>query len=230
MTSTLLDPSAPALPATPRSVRLQGVWGLSVPSVVIAGITTWLVWIALSTLERAGKLGAVLAAGRAEIVAPLLIGVVAAMLVCERVWPVERRHVRARGHVHDACYFALHVAAVVPLMTLLGVAFATLMGTLAESARPTFSDALPQWVVLAAVLVMMDGCNWLAHLADHRYGALWRLHALHHTQEEVNVLTSFRAHPLSHLMGFFLATIPVLVVVGDRPVAPILITLYICLS
>jgi sterol desaturase/sphingolipid hydroxylase (fatty acid hydroxylase superfamily) len=31
-------------------------------------------------------------------------------------------------------------------------------------------------------------------------------------------------------MGFFLATFPVLLLMGDRPLAPILITLYICLS
>ena len=39
----------------------------------------------------------------------------------------------------------------------------------------------------------MDGANWLAHYADHRVDALWRFHALHHSQEELSVLTSFRA-------------------------------------
>jgi sterol desaturase/sphingolipid hydroxylase (fatty acid hydroxylase superfamily) len=76
----------------------------------------------------------------------------------------------------------------------------------------------------------MDGANWLAHWADHRITALWRFHAVHHSQEELSVLTSFRAHPLVHTTGFFLATIPVLVLMGDRPVAPVLITLYVCLG
>jgi hypothetical protein len=53
---------------------------------------------------------------------------------------------------------------------------------------------------------------------------------VHHSQEELSVLTSFRAHPLVHTTGFFLATIPVLLLMGDRSVAPLLITLYVCLG
>ena len=75
----------------------------------------------------------------------------------------------------------------------------------------------------------MDGCNWLAHYADHRFEALWRVHALHHSQEELSVLTSFRAHPLSHLPGFMLAAVPPFVLLGSRG-APVLISLYVCLG
>ena len=72
--------------------------------------------------------------------------------------------------------------------------------------------------------------NWLAHYADHRLGPLWRFHALHHSQEELSVLTSFRAHPLMHTTGFLLATIPVVALMPARPVAPVLITIYVCIG
>lgn len=86
------------------------------------------------------------------------------------------------------------------------------------------------WVLAITTLVMMDGANWLAHVADHGIGPLWRMHALHHSQEELTVFTSFRAHPLSHVMGFFLAAIPVALLMGERPLAPVLITIYVCLG
>jgi len=76
----------------------------------------------------------------------------------------------------------------------------------------------------------MDGANWLAHYADHRLDALWRFHALHHSQEELSVLTSFRAHPLMHTTGFLLATIPVVALMPARPIAPVLITVYVCIG
>ena len=76
----------------------------------------------------------------------------------------------------------------------------------------------------------MDAANWLAHYADHRLDALWRFHALHHSQEELSVLTSFRAHPLMHTTGFILATIPVVVLMPTRPIAPVLITIYVCIG
>ena len=40
--------------------------------------------------------------------------------------------------------------------------------------------------------------NWLAHVANHRSAALWRLHALHHSQEDMSVFTTFRTHPFTH--------------------------------
>jgi len=67
-------------------------------------------------------------------------------------------------------------------------------------------------------------------VADHRFAPLWRVHALHHSQEELSVLTSFRAHPLMHTTGFLLATVPVLFLTGAQPLAPILITVYVCLG
>jgi len=228
MTTVVFEQSALPAPVTKRDRTKNR--RLSIPSVVLTLGTAWLLWIGVTTLERSGRLGATLAAGRAELAAPLVFSVVAGVLVCERVWPAEQRRVFARGHVHDACFFVLHLAAVIPLMTLLGEAFAQLLGGLDGWIGPEWTASLPRWLLVAVTLVLMDGCNWLAHWADHRVTPLWRMHALHHTQEELSVLTSFRAHPLAHFMGFFLATIPVIVVMGDRPIAPTLITVYICLS
>ena len=177
-----------------------------------------------------GRLGATLAGGWVELAGPLFIAVVAAAVICERMWPAQPRPLLARGHLQDACFFLVYVSCVVPVMTLLGVAFASLLGSHAVWIEAPWTASWPLWLVVPLTLVAMDGANWLAHWADHRITALWRFHAVHHSQEELNVLTSFRAHPLVHTTGFFLATIPVLLLMGDRPVAPALITLYVCLG
>ena len=96
--------------------------------------------------------------------------------------------------------------------------------------QATWTAHWPRWTVVVATLLAMDLCNWLAHWGDHRIGALWRIHALHHSQEELSVLTSFRAHPLMHTNGFLLATVPVLLLTGAHPLAPVLITVYVCLG
>jgi len=118
---------------------------------------------------------------------------------------------------------------VIPLMTLLSVGAATLIGDHAHWIElPT--GRWPGWLLVPVTIVAMDGANWLAHYADHRLDALWRFHALHHSQEELSVLTSFRAHPLMHTTGFILATIPVVALMPARPVAPVLITAYVCIG
>jgi sterol desaturase/sphingolipid hydroxylase (fatty acid hydroxylase superfamily) len=200
------------------------------PGLVLAGITAALVWLAIETLSRSQSLGRVLAAGRAELVAPVVVALVAGVTVCERLWPAQRRKLLAKGHVHDALYLALHVVAVVPLMTLLSVAFAELLVSHAAWMEVSWTSSWPRWPLLGLTLVLMDGANWAAHWADHRSAPLWRMHALHHSQEELSVLTSFRAHPLSHLAGFFLATFPVVVLMGHRGMAPELVTAYVCLG
>ena len=203
---------------------------LCLPSVGVAVLTAFIVWLAVTQLLQHGRLAATLEAGRAELAAPLLVALVVATGICERIWPAERRPVLARGHVQDVCYLALHAIFVIPLMTLLSVGAAALIGDHSGWLELRPAQHWPGWVVVPVTIVAMDGANWLAHYADHRLGMLWRFHALHHSQEELSVLTSFRAHPLMHTTGFLLATVPVVILMPTRPIAPVLITIYVCIG
>jgi sterol desaturase/sphingolipid hydroxylase (fatty acid hydroxylase superfamily) len=203
---------------------------LYLPSFAVAGATGWVVSVAVRNLEHQGRLGSVLSAGRAELAAPGLVGLIVLAVVSEQLWPADRRPPLSRGHVQDAFFLVLYACVVVPLMTLLGVGFSILLGSEARWLEAPWTAHWPSSVVVAVTLVAMDGANWVAHYADHRLAPLWRLHAVHHSQEELSVLTSFRAHPLMHTTGFLLATIPVVALMGDRPMAPVLITVYVCLG
>jgi hypothetical protein len=189
-------------------------------SFVLAGVTVFLLWVAVTGLLRQGSLGLVLSAGWAELAAPLLVGLVVVTGIGERFWPAEPRPVLARGHVQDACFLALHAIVVIPLMTLLSVGAATLIGGHAQWIELWPAQNWSGWLLVPLTIVAMDAANWLAHYADHRFTALWRFHALHHSQEELSVLTSFRAHPLMHTTGFLLASIPVVVLMPARPPGP----------
>jgi len=188
-------------------------------SFVLAGITALIVWVAITALLRQGQLGTVLSAGRAELAAPLLVALVIATGICEQIWPAERRPV-----------LALHAIVVIPLMTLLSVGAAALLSGHARWIELRATEHWPGWLLIPLTVVAMDGANWLAHYADHRLDPLWRFHALHHSQEELSVLTSFRAHPLMHTTGFLLATIPVVALMPARPMAPVIITIYVCIG
>jgi sterol desaturase/sphingolipid hydroxylase (fatty acid hydroxylase superfamily) len=210
--------------------RLAWWQRISPASYAVAGLTVVIVWVAVTELLRQGRLQTVLSAGRAELAAPLLGALVVLTGICERIWPAERRLVFAPGHVQDACFVALHAVVVIPLMTLLSVGAAALIGDHAQWIELRSTSDWPAWLLIPATVVAMDGANWLAHYADHRLDSLWRFHALHHSQEELSVLTSFRAHPLMHTTGFLLATIPVVILMPTRPIAPVLITIYVCIG
>jgi sterol desaturase/sphingolipid hydroxylase (fatty acid hydroxylase superfamily) len=221
------------LQAQPQAAVAEGEQAtarrLYLPSFAVAAITILILWAAVADLVKQGSLETVLSAGWAQLAAPLLIALVVVTGICERIWPAERRPALARGHVQDACYLALHAIVVIPLMTLLSVGAATLIGGHAHWIElPT--QNWPGWLLIPLTIAAMDAANWLAHYADHKFGALWRFHALHHSQEELSVLTSFRAHPLMHTTGFILATIPVVALMPTRAIAPVLITVYVCIG
>ncbi len=218
------------VPGLTRAEVGAGAARVSLSSVAIAVTTGWLLWVGAAALERNHQLGARLAAGWFELAGPAFLALVLAVVVCERIWPAQPRPLLAAGHVQDACFLLVYAGCVVPVMTLLGVAFAVLLETHAHWIEASLMASWSLWLVVPLTLVAMDGANWLAHWADHRIKALWRFHAVHHSQEELSVLSSFRAHPLVHTSGFLLSTIPVLVLMGDRAVAPGLITLYVCLG
>ena len=229
MTTITADLAGPAPPGPWAPATRRGA-ALSLGTLGVATATGLVLYEAVETLLGEHGLGPTLAGGWATLVAPAFVVVVLVAVACERVWPAERRPLLARGHVQDAWYFLLYVLAIAPFMTLLSVGSAVILGGHARWLQATWTASWPRWAVVVVTLVAMDLCNWLAHWGDHRVGVLWRIHSLHHSQEELSVLTSFRAHPLMHTTGFLLATVPVLLLTGAHPLAPVLITVYVCLG
>ena len=84
---------------------------------------------------------------------------------------------------------------------------------------------MPRWVAIALILVAMDGCNWFAHLANHRVRMLWRFHELHHSQEDMSVLTVFRTHPLIHV-SYLIALMPGLVLLANGALSITVLVVY----
>jgi hypothetical protein len=54
---------------------------------------------------------------------------------------------------------------------------------------------------------------------------LWRFHELHHSQEDLNVLTVFRTHPLIHV-SYLLALVPGLVLLANGELSTMLLVIY----
>lgn len=54
---------------------------------------------------------------------------------------------------------------------------------------------LPPLAALAVVLLVLDFSFYLAHVAMHKHSALWRFHAVHHSDPQVDVTTTIRQHP-----------------------------------
>ncbi|MBE7185438.1 MAG: sterol desaturase family protein [Methylobacterium mesophilicum] len=49
--------------------------------------------------------------------------------------------------------------------------------------------------------VALDLAVWAQHVASHRWPLLWRLHEVHHADEDVDVTTGIRFHPLEIVLS-----------------------------
>ena len=197
-------------------------------SFAVAGLSAALAWYGWEALATYGPLRAI-RAGQLHYCGPLVLGFVALVFLAERIWPAQRRPVLARGHVTDLGYLVLYAVVVLPLVTLLGSGFATLLERHASWLVIPHISAVPAWVFVVIGLVAIDATDWLIHFVNHRVNPLWRFHAVHHSQEEVSVLTTFRAHPLVHL-SFALTVVPGFVLAANGATPVTLLTAYACLG
>jgi sterol desaturase/sphingolipid hydroxylase (fatty acid hydroxylase superfamily) len=162
---------------------------------------------------------------RVIVVGPLTLAIIGAFLIVERLRPAQRRPLVARGHRHDLLFTVLNATLVVPLITALSLSFSDVVHRTLPWLVLARIGMVPRWGAIAVIFVAMDGLNWLAHLANHRVRMLWRFHELHHSQEDMSVLTVFRTHPFIHV-SYLVALIPGIVLLANGALSTTLLVIY----
>jgi sterol desaturase/sphingolipid hydroxylase (fatty acid hydroxylase superfamily) len=195
------------------------------PAFSILAVAVVLVAIGWSSRWGGSSFAASITSLRVVVVGPITLALIASFLVIERMHPAQRRPLFARGYRQDLLYTVLNATLVVPLVTALTLSFAEVARKGLPWVVVPKIGIVPSWVVIALIFVAMDGCNWLAHLANHRVRMLWRFHELHHSQEDMSVLTVFRTHPLIHV-SYLLALIPGIVLIDNGAVPTTFLVVY----
>ena len=226
--------------ATPRmitarsgaSIRAAGrkVWRrvssvVYVPALAIPTVALLVVGVGWATRWGGADFAGSLTSLRAETMGPLAAAMIGLFLVVERLRPAQLRPLVARGHRHDVLYTVLNVVVVLPLVTALTLSFSDVVRREAPWVVLPRFGLFPRWAAIILILLAMDACNWAVHLANHRVRVLWRFHELHHSQEDMNVLTVFRTHPLIHV-SYVLAVLPALVLLANGELPTLLLVFY----
>ncbi len=89
---------------------------------------------------------------------------------------------------------------------------------LAHYMRYGFGPAkeLPLWLQAAAVFIISDFLLYFLHRYFHHSPRLWPFHAIHHSPEEVDWLSTFRFHPVNTWLSFAL-TDALVMAIGFSP-------------
>ena len=206
-------------PGWPRAPRVY------LPAFAIVAVAVGLVGVGWSSHWGGSSFATSSGSLRVVVVGPVTLVILASILVVERLRPAQRRSRVARGYRQDALYAILNATLVVPLVVALSLSFTEVLRRDLPWVVVPRLEFVPRWVVITLIFVAMDGCNWLAHLANHRIRMLWRFHELHHSQEDMSVLTVFRTHPLIHV-SYLVALVPGVVLLANGTVPTALLVAY----
>jgi sterol desaturase/sphingolipid hydroxylase (fatty acid hydroxylase superfamily) len=105
---------------------------------------------------------------------------------------------------------------VLPLVAIQGLNMAVALGLSAGLLLPfvllvaplqvfSFSNwQVPVWLSFTLSLLFLDVVQYGWHYLSHRVPLLWRLHRLHHSDTQVDTLTTWLHHPMEVASGFFI--------------------------
>jgi sterol desaturase/sphingolipid hydroxylase (fatty acid hydroxylase superfamily) len=223
-TMTMAKPGA-SLRAAGRKVWSKVSSRIYLPALLVPALALLLVGAGWATRWGGVDFAGSLTSLRFVTVGPLAVALIGVFLVVERVRPAQLRPLVARGHRHDVLFAVINVVVALPLVTALTLSLADVVRRVAPWVILPRIGLVPRWGAIILILVAMDGCNWLVHLANHRVRMLWRFHELHHSQEDMNVLTVFRTHPLIHV-SYLLAVVPALVLLANGELPTLLLVVY----
>lgn len=80
--------------------------------------------------------------------------------------------------------------------------------------------SVPDWLALILAVAALDAAVYFQHRLFHAVPWLWRLHRMHHADQEFDVTTALRFHPLEILLSMLIKIAAVLAL-GASPLAVI---------
>lgn len=151
-----------------------------------------------------------------------------AVLLTQRLWPFNlswREYADAIRVDTLHALFSTGAATTLVELVLLGWLVSVSAGLSAHIGFDTWPTAWPLVAQMVLALVIAEfGAYWVHRLA-HRWPAMWRIHALHHSSDRLYALNSARNHPLNVIIAYSASLGPV-VLLGASTEVLVLLTLF----
>ncbi|NUN47393.1 MAG: sterol desaturase family protein [Candidatus Brocadiae bacterium] len=200
-------------------------WKFAAPAILaVAGV---LAWISLDPQFEGSRLAATVRRMFAEplrarvtdhLFAKSFLAVMSLTLALEWLIPARpRQRWWSVGAVQDLGWFfyegVLHASIVLTWVALLAHGRDR---WLPDLPLPPFAGLPTGWKI-ALGLLATDLCMWIQHWLHHRIPWLWKLHAVHHAQTELNFFTDFRYHVLEYVVRHTLLAVPLILLRVEIP-------------
>ncbi len=147
-------------------------------------------------------------------------GVMGLMLVLEALF-ARRKRTAPRLHrwVNNLGIAALNSVLLGLLVPVLAVAMAMIAQ---EHGWGLFNMIeAPHWVEVILAIILLDFAIWAQHVIFHKVPLLWKLHAMHHVDRDLDATSGVRFHPIEILLSM-LFKLGIVILLGPAAVAVML--------
>lgn len=148
------------------------------------------------------------------------IGVLTLMVLLETIFARRKRVAPRRdrwvSNIGVAAINSALVGLVLPILAV-GMAFQA-----AENGWGLFNLVdLPPLIEIIGAFVLLDFAIWFQHVIFHKVPFLWRLHAMHHVDQDLDATSGVRFHPVEILLSAVLK-LGLVIIIGPAAVAVLL--------
>ncbi len=70
--------------------------------------------------------------------------------------------------------------------------------------------ALPWWFEILLTVILLDMTIYIQHLVFHRIPILWRFHRMHHADQDIDLTTGSRFHPVEIILSLWIKIVCVM--------------------
>lgn len=145
------------------------------------------------------------------------VGLFALFAVMEAIWP-RRETTRKRWATNWALVFIDTFALRLMFIAAPVVAMAAAIDAGNNGWGLLNQVALPFWVEVVITVLVLDFVVWGHHLINHKVDFFWRIHRVHHADEQMDVTTAIRFHPFESLLSM-LVKVSAVYLLGPAAVA-----------
>jgi sterol desaturase/sphingolipid hydroxylase (fatty acid hydroxylase superfamily) len=165
------------------------------------------IFAGLAELARLARLDE-LASGCLQA-AGLIAGFFVVIYFFERRSGADGSRYLTRSFLNDILYTLFYRAGFYNIFIY--AAFANLLGPRLDPLRIDLLASLPPLASGIAYWITVDFIGYWIHRLQHRSRFLWAFHSIHHAQERMTYLTSFRIHPGEQIIANLIMFVPLLV-------------------
>jgi sterol desaturase/sphingolipid hydroxylase (fatty acid hydroxylase superfamily) len=130
----------------------------------------------------------------------------------ELLVPARQQRLLRRGWATDLGWFLVGPFLINAGTALLLAAAAAPLGSIVPERARALLQSQPRALQLVEIALLAELLSYWAHRLSHQVGWLWRFHAVHHSNRELDWLAAHRQHPVEAIWLLGLSNLPILII------------------